>query len=100
MEVLLAYTAPTRYKGNWRARKKDEGKAMLEKHAKCLNGKKASDKEKGKLVQDLAELRAVQVNVAQTLAATRRAARRREQNFRADFGNVCAGEFVLTSRSP
>lgn len=81
MQVLLAYTAPVRYKSNLRTRKKNEGKAILERHAKTLNGKKTSIEAKEKLLKDLAEVRAVQVNVAHALIAAQRKAQRPAKKF-------------------
>lgn len=92
MEVLLAYTAPARYKGNWRTRKKNEGKALLERYAKTLNSKKTSIEAKETLLQNLAEVRVAQVNIANALEVAKRTAGRSTHKFRADFGNVCAGE--------
>jgi len=71
--------------------KKKEGRDELEGYAKTLNSKKVSAKNKEALLKELKDKRLVQLNVAEALERAKRAARK-PAAFRADFGNLLAGE--------
>jgi len=94
MEVLLAFTVPHRpqpYPEKVLFLKKKEGRDELEGYAKTLNSKKVSAKNKEALLKELKDKRLVQLNVAEALERAKRAARK-PAAFRADFGNLLAGE--------
>jgi len=94
MQVLLAFTVPTRpnlYSETVLQRKKKAGKAVLEGYAKTLNNDRVSAAAKEVLLVELNRQREIQINVIKDIKRARRLAER-PTNFRADFCNLCAGE--------
>jgi hypothetical protein len=88
-QCILTRTVPPRYKGGWRTRVRNQYQKELTELACLLSG--LTGAELKKKLAELAEERAVQVNVAKLLMKQKKPASR-PANFGADFGNLSVGE--------